>query len=205
MSFVPSGVVDHLFKSSINSNSDYTMCFFIYRTYYFLCLPHCSRRIFLLVVCFPGDFDSILPPLQGMARAFHEYPFLPNHSSIRSDAYGQLTQSHLHDPLDIPTRTPSFVVKSEPRIHAAPGHSSRVRLSSQQEKQSLSYPSPPRDDDGVPHRDSYTNINIGINSHFTDSPSVGPENSFALPGAQVIHSDATVRMDRKRKVSSCHL
>lgn len=142
-----------------------------------------------------------------MARAFHEYPFLPNHSSIRSDAYGQLTQSHLHDPMDGPTRAPSFVVKNEqlPRVHSAQGHSSRVRLSSQQEKQGLSYPSPPRDDDGAPQRESYTNINIGMNSHFTDHPIVGPENPYAMPGVQVFHGDSILRMDRKRKVCSNHL
>ncbi|KAF7803410.1 homeobox-DDT domain protein RLT1 [Senna tora] len=136
-----------------------------------------------------------------MTRAFHEYPFLPNHSSIRSDAYGQLAQSHLHDPMDVPTRAPSLVVKNEqlPRVHAAQGHSSRVRLSSQQVKQEISYSSPLRDDDAAPPRESYTNINIGMNSHFSDHPIVAPENPFALPGGPAFHSDAVLRVDRKRK------
>ncbi|XP_054800756.1 homeobox-DDT domain protein RLT1 isoform X3 [Prosopis cineraria] len=138
---------------------------------------------------------------KAMTRAFHEYPFLPNHSSIRSDAYGQLAQSHLHDSMDGPARTPSFVVKNEPvpRIHAAQGHSSRVRLSSLQDKQGLPYPSPTHDDDGPSQRESYANLNIGMNAHFTDHPIVGPENPYAVVGGQIFHSDAILRLDRKRK------
>ena len=33
-----------------------------------------------------------------MARTFRDNQFLPNKSGIRSDASGQFSQSHLHDP-----------------------------------------------------------------------------------------------------------
>ncbi|XP_061341547.1 homeobox-DDT domain protein RLT1 isoform X2 [Gastrolobium bilobum] len=142
---------------------------------------------------------------KAMARTFPEYPFLPNQSGIRSDAFGQLSQPHLHDPMEGPTRTPSFPLGIEqlPRIHATPSHSSRVRLLSQQDKQAILYPSPHRENDVSPQRESYTNIaNTGMNSHFTDHPIVGQENPYVLPGGQVFHNDAVLpvlRMEKKRK------
>lgn len=138
-----------------------------------------------------------------MARTFPEYSFLPIQSSIRSDAFGQLSQPHLYDPMEGPTRTPPFPVGNEhlPRIHATQSHSSRVRLLSQQDKQGIPYPSPPRDNDVVPKREPHTNIaNTGMNTHFTDHPIVGQENPYTLPGGQVSQDDGVLRMERKRKV-----
>ncbi|XP_027339637.1 homeobox-DDT domain protein RLT1 [Abrus precatorius] len=137
---------------------------------------------------------------KAMARTFPEYPFLPNQSGIRPDVFGQLSQAHLHDPVEGPARTP-FPLGNEqlPRIHATPSHSSRVRLLSQQDKQGIPYPSPPRDNDVAPQREAHTNItSTGMNSHFTDHP-IGQENQYALPGGQVFHNDAILRMERKRK------
>ncbi|KAK7327836.1 hypothetical protein VNO77_21929 [Canavalia gladiata] len=139
---------------------------------------------------------------KAMARTFPEYPFLPEQSGIRPYVFGQLSQPHhLHDPAEGPTRTP-FPLGNEqlPRIHATTSHSSRVRLLSQQPKQEISYPSPPRDNDVALQREPHTNItNNGMNSHFTDHPTVGQENPYALPGGQVLHNDAILRMERKRK------
>lgn len=138
---------------------------------------------------------------KAIARTFHEYPFLPNQSGIRSDVFGQLNLPHLHDSMEGPTRTP-FPLGNEPqpRIHAPQSHSSRVRLSSQQDKQVIPYPSPPRDNDVAPKREPHTNItNTGMNSHFTDHPIVGQESPYALPVGQVSHNDAVLRMERKRK------
>lgn len=39
-----------------------------------------------------------------------------------------------------------------------------------------------------------------MNSHFPDHPIVGPENSYSVMGGQIIHGDAVLRGDRKRKV-----
>ncbi|KAK7412388.1 hypothetical protein VNO78_03844 [Psophocarpus tetragonolobus] len=138
---------------------------------------------------------------KAIARTFHEYHFLPNPPSIRSDVYGQLNLPHLHDPMEGPTRTP-FPLGNEqqPRIHAPQSHSSRVRLMSQpQEKQVIPYPSPPRDNDVVTKREPHMNItNPGINSNFTDHPIVNQE-PYALPSGQVSNNDAVLRMEKKRK------
>jgi hypothetical protein len=39
-----------------------------------------------------------------------------------------------------------------------------------------------------------------MNSQFPDHQIVGQENSIALPGGQVIHNDAVLRVEKKRKV-----
>ncbi|CAI8591100.1 unnamed protein product [Vicia faba] len=156
---------------------------------------------------------------KAMTRTFPEYTFVPNQSSIRSETFEQLSQPHLYDPLEGPTRTPSFPIGNEhlPRIHATQGHSSRTRLSSQQDKQVnpytspppllsqpnkqlIPFPSPPRDNDVVPNREPHSDIVIAsMNSQFTDHQIVGQENLIALPGVQVSHNDAVLRVEKKRK------
>ncbi|KAG4383911.1 hypothetical protein AAZX31_13G159500 [Glycine max] len=138
---------------------------------------------------------------KAMARTFRDNQFLPNKSAIRSDASGQFSQSHLHDLVEGSVRNPPFAHGNEhlPRIHATKGHSSRVRLLSQQDKQLIPYQSPSRDDDVAPQREMYPNIaNVGKNSHFTDHQIVGPENLHALHSGQVLHNNAT-RIEKKRK------
>ncbi|KAK7302837.1 hypothetical protein RJT34_13734 [Clitoria ternatea] len=137
---------------------------------------------------------------KAIARTFPEYSFLPNQSGIRSDVFG--SQPHLHDPMDGPSRTPPFPLGNEqlPRIHTTQSHSSRVRHVSQQDKQLIPYSSPPQDNNVVPKREPHTNItSTEMNSNFTDHPIVGQENPYALPAGQVLHNDAVMRMERKRK------
>lgn len=132
----------------------------------------------------------------------HEYPFLQEKSAIRSDTFGQVVQSHGHDSMvDGPTaRNSSFVLGTEqlPRVHSVQGHVSRVRLLSQQDRQGLALSSPPKEDDHVPERDSFTNVRM--NSQFSDHPTIGPEDSYVVSDGQILHSDAIFRKERKRKV-----
>ncbi|RDX65166.1 Homeobox-DDT domain protein RLT2, partial [Mucuna pruriens] len=138
---------------------------------------------------------------KALARTFRDYQFPPNQSGSRSDAFGQFSQSHVHDPMEGPARNPPFAHGNEqlPRIHATQGHSSRVRLLSQQDKQLIPYKSPSRDDDVAPKRELHPNIaNVGTNSHFTDRQIVGSENLNGLPSGQVLHNNA-MRIEKKRK------
>ncbi|XP_059439894.1 homeobox-DDT domain protein RLT1 isoform X2 [Corylus avellana] len=135
------------------------------------------------------------------ARVLREYPFLPDQPGIRSDAFGQVAQSHFHDSMaDGPTaRTSSFMLGNEqlPRVHGVQGHTSRVRHSSQQDRQGLALSSPPRDDDRLPERESLTNVRI--NSQFSDHPIIGPEDSCVASDGQIFQNDAILRKERKRK------
>ncbi|XP_017641597.2 homeobox-DDT domain protein RLT1-like isoform X4 [Gossypium arboreum] len=107
------------------------------------------------------------------ARAFHEYQFLPEHSSLRSDAYGLVTQSHFHEsPVSgVRGRASPFVHGEEPlsRIH------------------------------GIQERNSFTN---GRNAPSICHPVLGSEDSYMLSAEQSLNNDADPRIDRKRKVSS---
>lgn len=65
---------------------------------------------------------------------------------------------------------------------------------SQQDKQGVAFPSPPRDDDRVPLRDSFTNSRM-----ISDHPIIVSDNPYGSDG-QIIPSDTLLRMERKRKV-----
>lgn len=108
--------------------------------------------------------------------------------------------------IDAPTaRTSSVVLGNEqlPRVHGVQGHVPRVRIFPQQEKQALALSSPRRDDERVPQRESLTNVRVS--SQFGDHPIIGPEDSYVLSDGQISHSDAILRMEKKRKVSSTSL
>ncbi|PPD95680.1 hypothetical protein GOBAR_DD07289 [Gossypium barbadense] len=92
------------------------------------------------------------------ARAFHEYQFLPEHSSLRSDAYGLVTQSHFHEsPVSgVRGRASPFVHGEEPlsRIHGIQGHGSRALVLPQQ---GIIPSSSHVADDSLAERESLTN------------------------------------------------
>lgn len=144
--------------------------------------------------------------MQATPRAFPEYPFMPDQSNIRADAYGPVAQSHYPDSLVevSASRTQSFMLGHEQlnRSHNYHGQVSRVRLLSQQEKQGVAVPSPAEDNAFVPARDSFASIRM--NSQFTDHPIVGQDNSYVLPDGHVFPNDVIIRMERKRKVFLKH-
>lgn len=141
------------------------------------------------------------------ARGFPEYPFMPDQSNIRADAYGPVSQPHYQDSLGevSAARTPSFLLGHEQlnRSHNYHNQVSRVRLLSQQEKQGVAIPSPAEDNAFVPPRDSFASIRI--NSQFIEHPIVGQESSYVLPDGHVFPNDVMIRMERKRKSEEARL
>ncbi|XVE88104.1 hypothetical protein DITRI_Ditri19aG0041600 [Diplodiscus trichospermus] len=135
------------------------------------------------------------------ARAFHEYQFLPEHSSLRSDAYGQVTQSHFHDsPVDAARARATSLVHGEEqlsRVHGTQGHGSRVRVLPQQEKTGIIPSSSQVADDSLAERESFTN---GRNVQSIGHPLLGSEDSYMLSAVQTSNHDADLRNDRKRKI-----
>ncbi|KAJ4830577.1 hypothetical protein Tsubulata_017033 [Turnera subulata] len=134
------------------------------------------------------------------ARAHHEYQLLQDESSVRSDGYGQISQSPYHDtPVDcLRGRGSPFIHASEPPSRVHGGQASRIRLLPQQDKRGNSFSSPHRDDDYLLQRDSFTNNRISAQS--VSHPNVGPENPDILSDAQMLQNDTELRMERKRKV-----
>ncbi|WRX27467.1 Homeobox domain - like 10 [Theobroma cacao] len=134
-------------------------------------------------------------------RALHEYQFLPEHASLRSDAYGQVTQSHFHEsPVDgARARATSFVHGEEPlpRVHGIQGHGSRVRVLPQQDKTGIIPTSSQVADDSLAERESFTNGRL--NTQSIGHPVLGSEDSYVLSTGQTLNIDADLRNDRKRK------
>lgn len=115
--------------------------------------------------------------------------------------YGQVAQSHIHNSaLDGPTaRSSTFVVGNE-QLPRSQGHVSRVRLSSGQDKQAVTFPSPSVDDASLPQKDSFTTVRV--NPQISEHPIISPENPYMLPDGQIFANDTVLRMERKRKVCS---
>ncbi|KAL4289870.1 hypothetical protein GQ457_14G009610 [Hibiscus cannabinus] len=140
-------------------------------------------------------------PSKAAARAFHEYQFLPEHSSLRSDTYGQVTQSLFHEsPVDgARVRTASFVhgEESSSRVHGIQGHGSRVRVLPQQDKTGIIPSSSQVVEDPIAERESFSNgrITAQSSSHLV----LGSEDSYMLSAGQTLNNDADLCNDRKRK------
>ncbi|KAF4393124.1 hypothetical protein F8388_012633 [Cannabis sativa] len=122
-------------------------------------------------------------------RAVHEYAFLPDPSSGHNDAYGQVSQSHIHN-------------SGNEQLPRSQGHGSRVRHSSGPDKQIIPFPSPSVDDTSLP-KDSFTNIRV--NPHISDNPIISPENNYMLPDGQICPNEAVLRLERKRKLEEARI
>ncbi|GAV60333.1 Homeobox domain-containing protein/DDT domain-containing protein [Cephalotus follicularis] len=134
------------------------------------------------------------------ARVLHDYQFVQEHSSLRSDSYGQPAQSHfLEFPPDDPRGRTSVVHGKEPslRVHGAQGHAARVHVLSQQDKPGHMFSSPYGDDDSLLQGDSFTINRINVQS--TNYPILGSEEPYVLADGQNLNDDADLRMERKRK------
>ncbi|KAL4387184.1 hypothetical protein GQ457_09G002680 [Hibiscus cannabinus] len=135
------------------------------------------------------------------SRAFHEYQFLPEHSSLRSDAYGQVTRSLFHEsPVDgARGRVASFVHGEEPLsgVHGIQGHGSRVRVLPQQDKTGIIPLSTQVVEDSLAEREPFANGRVIAQS--SSHPVLGTEDSYMLSAGQTLNNDADLRNDRKRK------
>ncbi|XP_065878356.1 homeobox-DDT domain protein RLT1 isoform X2 [Euphorbia lathyris] len=135
-------------------------------------------------------------------RSFHEYQFLQDQSSIRSDSFNQALQSPYPDPsVDSLRGRPSYVHEDEilARVHGAQGQTSRVRVM----PRGHNFSSPHKDDDYHLHHDSYKNNRIHAES--TSHPIVGSQNPDIFPDAQIFHADPDVRMEKKCKIDEAKL
>ncbi|KAF8413823.1 hypothetical protein HHK36_001817 [Tetracentron sinense] len=143
---------------------------------------------------------------QAAARAFHEYQFLPEQPSVRSDAYDRLTPSHFYDsPVDGQSARASSLSTGGSFLHGdeqvATGYGFQGQVSSvslsQQGRQGHAFSPASGDYDNVPQRNSFPNI--PMDAHFGTPPVVGLDNPFVPSDRQVYHDDDVSQMERKRK------
>ncbi|KAF8409189.1 hypothetical protein HHK36_005263 [Tetracentron sinense] len=139
---------------------------------------------------------------QTAARALHEYQFLPEQPSVRSDTYDRVAPSHFYDsPLDGPSARASSLSSGGPFVHGNEqvatkygfqGQVSNLRLLSQQGRQDHVFSSASGEYDSVSQKNCCTNI--GMDAH----PIIGLESPFESSDRRVSEDDVP-RMERKRK------
>ncbi|XP_038690114.1 homeobox-DDT domain protein RLT1-like isoform X2 [Tripterygium wilfordii] len=133
------------------------------------------------------------------SRLLHDYRPLQDPSSIRSDTYGQVAQSHFHDPsIDALRARSSLLVHGDEvisRVHGFRGHASRLRMLPQQESNGQAFPSPYSDDDRLPQHESSTSNRM--NTHLSGHLVAGPENMDFLPDGQIFHGEGDLKRKRK--------
>ncbi|WCJ27093.1 Homeobox-DDT domain protein RLT1 [Euphorbia peplus] len=131
-------------------------------------------------------------------RSFHEYQFLQDQPSIRSDPFSQALQSPYPDPSvdSLRGRPSSYVNEDEilARVHGVQGQTSRARVLSR----GHNFSSPHKDDDYYLHHDSYTNSRINVES--TSQPIAGSQNLDIFPDGQIFHAGPDVHMEKKCKI-----
>ncbi|XP_075093081.1 homeobox-DDT domain protein RLT2 isoform X2 [Nicotiana tabacum] len=139
------------------------------------------------------DVNSI----KGTTRTLHEYQFLPEQPSIRSDAYEQSVPSHYHSSIEVQsTRTMlstgrSFMHGSEQVAsgYSIPGQIPTLNLLPEGKQGHISPAS--AEADAVPRRSL---VNIGVEANYGGQPMTSLESPF-MP--RVIHDEE--RLERKRK------
>ncbi|GAB4824907.1 hypothetical protein Ancab_007779 [Ancistrocladus abbreviatus] len=149
---------------------------------------------------------------KGHGRALHEYQFLPEQPTVRTDSYERVAQSHYYgSPLDGPTiRTPPFS-SGRSYMHSGEdlpiggtfsGQMPSLTLLSQHSKQGHHLPSTSGEYDAMTRKSSY--MNMAIESPFSGHPITGLDNALMSSEKHIMH-DEDVRVDRKRKSEEAKL
>ncbi|KAF5728700.1 hypothetical protein HS088_TW21G00850 [Tripterygium wilfordii] len=132
-------------------------------------------------------------------RLLHDYQLLQDPSSIRSDTYGQVAQSHFHDPSIVALRARSSLLVHGDEVmsrgHGFKGHASRGRMLPQHGSNDQAFPSPYSDDECLPQHESSTSNRM--NMHFSGPLVTGPENMDISPGGQIFHVEGDLKRKRK--------
>ncbi|XP_059452338.1 homeobox-DDT domain protein RLT2 isoform X1 [Corylus avellana] len=144
--------------------------------------------------------------IKGAGRALHEYQFLPEQPTVRTDAYERVAQSyHYGSPADGPnSRTSSlssgrsFMHGNEqvPSGYGFQGQVPGLNLLPQQGMQAHLLPSVSVENDTVARKNTFANIR---DSHFGAHPITRMENPFISPDRRVTLEEDVSRMERKRK------
>nr|XP_010924409.1 homeobox-DDT domain protein RLT2 isoform X2 [Elaeis guineensis] len=149
--------------------------------------------------------SSVVHPQMG-PRALHEYQFLPEQPSVRSEAYDRVSQSHFYDSsVDAPgTRIPSLTSGAQ-YLHGneqlAPnytfqGQMSGANLLSHQGRQQI-YSAVATEYETAPHSSSFASASS--DTQFGVHQVMGLENPYLSSDRRIFRDEDSSRMERKRK------
>ncbi|XP_042972000.1 homeobox-DDT domain protein RLT2-like isoform X3 [Carya illinoinensis] len=150
--------------------------------------------------------------IKGVGRALHEYQFLPEQPTVRTDAYERVAPSyHYGSPGDCPNaRTSSlssgriFMHGNEhvPSGYGFQGQMPGLNLLPQQGKQGHLLPSVSGENDNNSRKNPFTNI---MDAHLGAHPITQMENPFVSSDRRVILDEDVSRMERKRKTEEARI
>ncbi|XP_074564481.1 homeobox-DDT domain protein RLT2 [Curcuma longa] len=135
-------------------------------------------------------------------RALHEYQFLPEQLSVRSEAYDRVSQSHYYDSsLDASSaRAISLPKKLHGNEQGVPNYTFQGQMSSanllSQPGRQQNFPSISMDSDGPPHSDMFP---ISASDTQFGMHQVGLENQSISSDRRSARDDDFSRLERKRK------
>lgn len=149
--------------------------------------------------------SHIIHPQMG-SRALHEYQFLPEQPSVRSEAYDRISQSHYYDsPVDVSSTRVTSLPSGGKCLHGndqeAPSYtfqgqmSSASLLSHQGRQQTI--PSISTDCDST-HSNSFQVP--ASDTQFGTHQAMGLENPYLSSDRRILRDEDFSRLERKRKV-----
>ena len=148
---------------------------------------------------------------QGAARALHEYQFIPEQPTVKSEAYERLAPSyHYGLPSDGPNAKNSLLPSGCSYLHGhehtSSGHGFQGQMTGlnlmSRQGRSQFLPSVSGQHDIVPQKNSLANANT--DSFHSTHPISQLENPFiASDRRRVTNEEDVLRVERKHKVSNC--
>uniref|UniRef100_A0A1D1XSU5 Reticulocyte-binding protein 2 a n=1 Tax=Anthurium amnicola TaxID=1678845 RepID=A0A1D1XSU5_9ARAE len=139
-------------------------------------------------------------------RALHEYQFLPEQPSVRSEGYERIASSHFYDsPVDNMSGRLSPLPTGGPYLHGneqvGPSYTFQGQTSSAgilpQQGRQHNYPSGSTEYEIIPHKASFTSA--GGDALFDSHHIVGIENAYLSSDRTIIREEDATRIERKRK------
>ncbi|XP_031255307.1 homeobox-DDT domain protein RLT2 isoform X3 [Pistacia vera] len=144
---------------------------------------------------------------QCATRTLHEYQFLPEQPTVRTDTYERAAPSyHYGSPVDSSnTRNPSLstghsFMHGNEQVSSGygfPGQLPSLNLLSQQGRQNHLLPSASEEYENVPRKNSF--VNTALDAHFGAHAITALENQFVSSDRRVTLDEDASRMEKKRK------
>lgn len=131
---------------------------------------------------------------QLVKRPVHEYQFLPEQPSARSDGYGRIPSSHLYDPSIDDTGNRLSPLQSG-RLFVHDNDRMPIKQGTHH-----NFPSSSMEYDGYHHKALY--LNSGIDAPFSSQHAIGIENPFLTPDRRMNREEDGAPIERKRKVNT---
>jgi len=151
-----------------------------------------------------SSVGHVVHPQTG-SRALHEYQFLPEQPSIRSETYERLPQRHYYDPAVAPNTGGSPLPVGGQYLHGneqvAPTYTFQGQLSSStsilsQQGRQQAFSSGPAEYENAPQSNSFS----ATEAQFGMPQVLGSENPYLSSDRRMFRDEDPSRVDRKRKV-----